>query len=56
MSVHTVSSGYVLSSGTVSSLIESLGFISIIDDFVLFILFTILLKFLTQIVETFSES
>ena len=46
----TFSSGYVLSSGTVSSLIASLGFISIIDDTVLFILFTILYKFLTQIV------
>ena len=40
----------------VSSLIASLGFIPIIDDTVLFILFTVLFKFLTQIVETFSGS
>ena len=35
------------SSGTVSSLIASLGFIPIIDDFVFLILFTILFRFLT---------
>ena len=40
-----------LSSGTVSSLIACLGFISIIDDTVLSILFTVLSKFLTQIVS-----
>ena len=49
-------SGYVLSSGTVSSLIASLGFIPIIYDTVLVILFTVLFKFLTQIVDTFSGS
>ena len=46
----------VLSSRTVSSLIVSLGFISIINDFVLFILFTIFFKLFTQIVDTFSGS
>ena len=49
-----VSSEYVLSSRTVSSLIASFGLIPIINDIVLFVLFTILLEFLTQFVETFS--
>ena len=43
-----VSSGYVLSNGTVSSLIASLGFIPIIDDTALFNLFTAGSKFLTK--------
>ena len=49
-----VSFEYALPSGTVYSLIVSFGFIPIIDNIVLFILFTILFKFLTQIVDTFS--
>ena len=40
------------SSGTVSSLIVSLGFIPVIDDTVLFILFTAFFNFL----DTFSGS
>ena len=52
----TVSSGYVLFGGTVSSLIASLGLIPVINDFVLIILLTILFKFLTQVVGTFSGS
>ena len=49
-----ISSGYFLSSGTVSSLIAFLGFIPVIDDTVLFILFTILYKYLTETLDTFS--
>ena len=43
----------VLSSGTASSLIASLGIIPVIDDSVLFILFTVFFKFLTEIVDIF---
>ena len=42
-------------SGTLHSLIASLGFISIINDFVLLVLFTILFKFLTQIVDALGH-
>ena len=49
-----VSFGYALFSGMVSSLIASLGFIRIIGNIVFFILLTVLFKFLTQLVDTFS--
>ena len=43
----TIFSGYVLFSLTVSILITIFGFIRIIDDFVLFALFTMTFRFLT---------
>ena len=48
-----VSSGNVLSSGAVSSLIAAFGFLTIIDDIVLLSVLTAGPKFLTQIVDTF---
>ena len=51
-----LSSGHVLSSLTLPSLISSFDFILIINDFVLFILFIMLPRFLTQITDTFSGS
>ena len=52
-SASAFSSGYIWSSLTVSSLIASFDYMSIISDFVLFVLYTILLKFLTHIFDIF---
>ena len=41
---------------TISSLLASFCFIPIINDFMLFILFTMLFRFLTHIADTFSGS
>ena len=49
----TFFSGYVLFSLAVSNLITSFGFIPVIDHSVLFVLFTMLFRFLTQTVDTF---
>ena len=62
---NTFSSGYVwyvflqdicLSSSRIFSLVASFGFISYINDFVLFTLFTMLFRFLIQFSDTFSGS
>ena len=52
-SASAFSSGYIWSSLAVSSLIASFDYMSIINDFVLFVLYTILVKFLTQIFDIF---
>ena len=45
-----------LSSLKIPSLIASFGVMPIIDDYVLFVLFTMLLRLLTQITDNFSGS
>ena len=45
-----------LSSLTISSIVSFFGFITIIDNFMLLILFTTLFRFLTQIVDKFQGS